>query len=182
MLEEAIGWIGKLPNYADFIQSKNLGSIQRSLMNWLSRGQDHIGEQFIKTGQVDGQLYVYYFFLESFISDNKRIQGILFSSHDSRGRKCPFIIFSHNLNLQPVDMIFLFSEKLQALGLKWESLSTQLDETFLSSLVEPLSHLNSKTAYIEDMDSWYELYPKAFNLNFKIESTNHVIYRKLLIR
>lgn len=182
MLEETVGWIGKLPNYADFIQSKNLGSIQRSLMNWLSRGQNHIGEQFVKSGQIDGQTYVYYFFLESFISDNKRIQGVLFSSRDSRGRNCPFIIFSHNLNLQPVELLPIFSQQLDQLGFSWSVLSNHLDDVFLTNMMEPLSNLNSRTVYIENMDSWYEMYPKAFDLNFKIESTNHVVYRKLLIR
>lgn len=58
MLKESMGWCGKLPNYADIIRSNQLVDVQNALMSWLAKGQDHIGEQFIKSNEVST---IYYF-------------------------------------------------------------------------------------------------------------------------
>lgn len=181
MLED-LGWIGKLPNYSDFIQSGNFISVQRSLMSWLTRGQDHIGEQFFKLNNSESNVYIYYFFVESSISDHKRIHGLFFSSRDSRGRNCPFIIFSHNHTASAAQILPKLNEKLQELGFNWDMLSSNLDNNFIDSIFTKLSEVDSEVGFIENYDTWYELYPKFCDLNFKVETTNHVLFRKLLIR
>lgn len=181
MLED-LGWVGKLPNYSDYIQSNHLFDVQRSLMNWLERGQDHIGEQLFKFSSSEDEIYIYYFFLESYISDHKRIHGLFFSSRDSSGRKCPFIIFTHNHTVDPIENLNIFQDKLMELGFSWNMLSIKFSNNFFDSIQAPLSELSVSNGFSDNGDSWFELYPNVFKLNFKIESTNHVVYRKLLIR
>lgn len=181
MLED-LGWIGKLPNYSDFIQSGNFISVQRSLMSWLTRGQDHIGEQLFKLNNSHSDVFIYYFFVESSISDHKRIHGFFFSSRDSLGRSCPFIIFSHQHTVSAIDMIPKLNTKLEELGFNWNMLSSKLGDNFIASILDKLSAVDLDIGFIENYDTWYELYPEFCNLNFKVETTNHVLFRKLLIR
>ena len=174
-----MGWCGKLPNYADIIRSNQLVDVQNALMSWLAKGQDHIGEQFIKSNEVST---IYYFFLESSISDHKRIHGLFISSHDSRGRTFPFMIFTHDHRVQPLAAIGFFERQLQDLGLNWSDFSNSISNTFVEDMKENLKSLDVTAMFDGDMDSWIELHPDVFKSNFKIESTNHVIYRKLLVR
>lgn len=179
MLRQPLGWCGKVPLFPDYIQSEHFIDVQKSLMEWLMRGQDHIGEQFIKS---ESRFTIYYFFLESSISDHKRIHGLFISSHDSRGRSCPFLIFSHDPYLQPVDSFGLFQKQLNQLGLKWQDFFEKLEDDFYGKMQEILKSLDIAVMFEGDADRWIEIYPETFKSNFKIEATNHLIYRKLLIR
>ena len=180
MLGESLGWCGKLPIYSDFIQSNHFVEVQKALMKWMLNGQEHIGEQFIQSENL--QFHLYYFFLESSITDHKRLQGIFFSSRDSRGRIFPFMMFSHQHQLPPAEAIQHFDEQLQSMGLDWKDISKHLDADLLKNMQQHLAEIEIGKMYEGDKDLWLELYPEAFKNNFKIDFANHVVYRKLLIR
>ncbi|QOW47022.1 MULTISPECIES: type VI secretion system-associated protein TagF [Acinetobacter] len=180
MLNESLGWCGKLPIYSDFIQSNHFRDVEQALMKWMMKGQDHIGEQFFQS--YDTRFTLYYYFLESSITDHKRIQGIFFSSHDSRGRHFPFMIFTHQHQLQPTQALQYFDEQLKKMNLDWHLISEQLNADFLTQMQQHLAQIEVNEMFEGDKDLWLELYPQTFHHNFKIDSTNHVVYRKLLIR
>ena len=180
MLNESLGWCGKLPIYSDFIQSSYFQDVQKALMKWMMNGQDHIGEQFIQSNNT--QFSMYYYFLESSITDHKRIQGIFFSSQDSRGRRFPFMMFTHQHRIQPMQAMQYFQQQLHAMNVEWHAISEHLDADVLHHAQQHLAQINVNEMFEGDKDLWLELYPEALQNNFKIDSTNHVVYRKLLIR
>ena len=88
-----IEYYGKLPHKSEFVSAAHLSSAAWSLVDWISRGQDHLGEPSLL---MRNRPPCAYFFCGNSSAAKAFIAGVLFDSCDSKSRRYPFFVFHHN--------------------------------------------------------------------------------------
>lgn len=176
MLDQTIGWCGKLPTNPDFIQSHVFPEIEHTLLNWIATGQNHIGEQLLAQ-PYEYNMPHFYYFLNTSLTTHK-IRGLLFKSFDQRGRPCPFIFFTFDQEISLKNLFINFFEKFKIFNFNLNMLNVKLSQQdVLEQLIKNKDHYG-----IAQPDYWVELYPQYKNIELKVEKTNHIVFRKLILR
>ncbi|OUY08259.1 TagF domain-containing protein [Acinetobacter populi] len=182
MLSQSIGWCGKLPIQADFIQSNRFSNIEKNIMDWIIKGQNHLGEKLVKMN--DSYIVNFYYFSnKNFSEEGKFVRGVLFNSRDQRGRICPFVMFCVDEKAPLKEIFLIFFQKLNDFKFKFSLLNSLLiDDQIFTNLMEAVPTLDLNGRILEPMDYWVELYPTFSGLELKVEKTNHIVYRKLMLK
>lgn len=166
-----VEYYGKLPHKSEFLSPNKPSISLQTLIDWISVGQNHIGESLLAHSNYTQNTY---FFIISEPLIPTTIKGIFINSQDSKARKYPFIIFHQNTteNLSKIKSNYL--ELFSELNFDISALSSQENNaTFIESYLIFLQDSFS----IKNKSVWQATNSK---IPFASEKLNQILYRKLV--
>lgn len=178
----SLSWVGKLPTYSDYIQSRNLANVERLFIQWCANGQQHVGEQMLSSEYLERRVYYFVVHRKDDLDQIYPIHGLLFTSEDAKGRICPFIVFAKQEQRNPTSIVPYIKDCFEHLSFDTRSLiTTMTTEEFLEKLYANLLTIN-EDEMLPNKHSWVEIYPKPNYLFLSVDDFSPILYRKLIHR